>query len=76
MLTTPNLNPISPAILKARAEADKLAQLLREDLPNGDEIKDVWYEVNRTIRPALAAIRELEGQTATQNQQAICTGVG
>jgi hypothetical protein len=75
-MNEPNLNPIPPAILKARVEADRLARLLNEELPNGDELKDVWYEVNRTIRPALAAIRELEGQATSQRQQTDCAGVG
>jgi hypothetical protein len=75
-MNEPNLNAVSPAIIKARVEADRLARLLNEEQPSGDELKDQWYEVNRTIRPALAAIRELEGQATARRQQADCTGVG
>lgn len=51
---------------RAIIEADRLAQLLREEFPSADEIKDCWFEVNRTTRAAIAEIRSAEARATGQ----------
>jgi len=71
-----NQNPIPASLVKAREEANKLAHLLGEEWPDGDEIKDSLYAVGMAIKRAMPAIRDLEGRSSSRNQQTICSGIG
>lgn len=66
-MSEPKLSPFPESLIKARAEADNLARLLHEDLPDGDEIKDALFAVGMAIKRALPVIRALEGKGQLQH---------
>lgn len=64
---------------KARTEADKLARLLHEEVPDGDEIKDALYRVGMTIKQALPEIRQEETKRSHWTEKRVgedCAGIG